>query len=244
VSRKKALENRPPGWVVAPLLALVLLGACRQVEKPAAGPQSAILKDAATEPSRPIPPAPPILEDFEGPSVLPLFPRLGDYRPETEDQERLPYWHAYLDHLNRTAGIVQVSVPLDKGGRVFSFRSVAGIDSVGFFSPLAVTPETTYRVSASVHTDLPEGGEAGIGILEFDEFLWVAEQYPRSLAAKHHIGAQPGLVLTGHHDWTPQSFTFTTGSNTRMVHLVFYREGTQDRTPVRIDDISIEKLTP
>lgn len=243
MSRRTSLDKRPAGWMLPPLLALVLLGACQQADKAVDAP-IAIQAPAPVAPGQPVPPAPPILEDFEGPPVLPLFPRLGDYRPENEDQERLPYWHAYLDHLQRSSGIVQVSVPLDKGGRVFSFRSVAGLDSVGFFSPLAVTPETTYRVSAHVHTALPEGGEAGIGVLEFDQFLWVAEQYPRSLATKHHTGTQPGLVLRGQHDWSAQSFTFTTGSRTRMVHLVFYREGTQDRTPVRIDDIRIEKLTP
>ena len=231
-------------WLVASFLTLVLLGACQQNDKPAdvlknAAESQGETTDAASAPDKPVPPSPPITEDFEGAPKLSLFPRLGDYRPEADDKQALPFWNAYLEHLERTSGVVQIPVPLGQGVRAFSFRSVAGLDSLGFFSPLAVEPETTYRVNARVKTELPEGGETGIGILEFDQFLWLGEQYPHSLAKQHQTGAQQGLRLTGHNDWEPQSFTFTTGPKTRMVHLVIFREGAQDRTPVLFDDISV-----
>lgn len=186
------------------------------------------------------PPAPPIFEDFEGEPRLSLFPRLGDYRPENDDEVALPFYRSYLQHVERTSGAVPLPAPVGRG-RVFSFRGVADIPSLSFFSPLAVEPGTTYRVSALVSTNLPKGGSAGIGILEFDEFLWIGEQYPKSLAEKHQTGAREGIRLSGRADWKSVSFTVTTGPKTRMVHLVFFREGTPDRTPVMVDDIRVEK---
>ncbi|BCR05574.1 hypothetical protein DESUT3_26430 [Desulfuromonas versatilis] len=231
------------------MLALLLLGACRQEDHPGEpGPRregTPVASSAyAPEPGQPVPPAPPLREDFEGQPRLSLFPRIGDYRPENEDEVGLPFWNSYIEHVVRTSGVVEVPIPLGQGGRAFSFRSVAGLDSLGFFSPLAVEPETAYRVSARFKTALPEGGETGIGILEFDEFLWIGEQYPRSLAEQRQTGVQEGLKLRGDNNWEPQSFTFVTGEKTRMVHLIFYREGSEDRAPVLVDEISIEKITP
>jgi hypothetical protein len=188
--------------------------------------------------SQPDPPAPPLLEDFESEPKLSLFPRIGDYRPEASDQLRLPFYNAYLEHLVRSAGVVE----LPGEGHAFRMRSVARLDSVGFFSPIAVQPDTAYRISACFKTELPEDGRAGIGILEFDQFLWVSEQYPRSLAERHQTGMQEGLEISGVHDWQPQSFEIITGINTRMIHLVFYREGTDHRAPVLFDDVKIVRI--
>lgn len=187
------------------------------------------------------PPGPPVFETFEAAPKLSLFPRIGDYRPEEDEGERLAYWRTYLQHLTKTSGVVAIPLPQAHAGKVFSLRSVAGLESLGYFAPLAVEPDTRYHLSVAVHADLPTGGSAGIGILEFDEFLWVGEQYTRTLASKHRVGAQKGLTLSGRHDWQQQTLTFTTGPRTRMIHLVLFREGTQDRKPVLFDDLRVEK---
>lgn len=179
-------------------------------------------------------PAPPLREDFEGEPQLSFFPRVGDFSPEETDKEGQSYWMTFIDHLMRTTGPIK-----GKNGTVFALRGIKSINSVGFFSPLAVNPETTYRVTFRFWGKLPEGGQSGIGILEFNEFLWVGEQYTRSLSEKHFQRSQIGTQLTGNHDGTTESFIFRTGPNTRMIHLVLFREGTPDRNPVIFDDIDI-----
>ncbi|WP_305042339.1 hypothetical protein [Geoalkalibacter sp.] len=186
------------------------------------------------------PPTPPLHESFDGVPRLSLFPRLGDYRPENDDEVALPFWNTYIEHLVKTSGPT-LRDPAT-GDRAWSFRGIRGIDSAGFFSPLAVEPSTSYRISFRLKADLPEGASAGLGILEYDRFLWIGEQYPQSLDEKHRTGDHPGLRLTGSHDWQEHGFTFTTGPETRMIHLVLFREGTPDRAPVKVDDIRVEKL--
>ncbi len=220
--------------ILTALTAAGLLAACQSegdhpVSKPTGPSRNAALQAPAK------PPSPPLFEDFEGAPKLSLFPRIGDYRPEKDDEVVLPFYDTYLEHLVRTAGVVG----RPDGGRAFLMRSVAKLESVGFFSPVAVEPNTRYRISARFKTDLPEGGRAGLGILEFDQFLWVAEQYPKSLVEQHQTAMQQGLELTGALDWQPQSFEITTGPRTRMIHLIFYREGIEDRSPVLLDDIEI-----
>ncbi len=227
----------------AALMALGALAACQQQEPSdnagKAGPAAS--GSAAVRDSRPRPPSPPIFEGFEGEPGLSLFPRIGTYRPENNDEIGLPFWNAYVEHVKRTSGVVSLPVPLGQGGRAFSFRGVAGLDSLGFFSPLAVEPDTTYRIKATFKVDLPDEGTAGIGILEFDEFLWMAEQYPESLTRQHLTGTHPGLRLSGRLDWESRAFTFTTGPRTAMIHLVFFREGRPDRGAVIFDEVSVEK---
>jgi hypothetical protein len=179
-------------------------------------------------------PFPPVREDFEGSPQLSLFPRVGDFAPEESDKEGEALWATFIDHL------LTISGP-DKGdsGTRFAIRSLANFNSVGFFSPLAVKPETGYRVSFRAWTKLPEGGVAGAGILEFDEFLWIGDQFPRSLSEKHFQRAQSGVQLTGEHEGLKQTFTFRSGPKTRMIHLVFFLEGAHFREPLVIDDIEI-----
>lgn len=194
-------------------------------------------KAALQEPARP--PAPPVIESFEGVPQLSLFARLGDYRPEDDDSVALPFWRTYLEHLVKISGVAVV----DGGGqRAFALRTIKGLDSVGFFSPLAVTPSTGYQVSFRIRRNLPEGGTAGIGILEYDEFLWLGEQYPQSLDEQHRRGRHAGVTLDGSGDWTEQTFRFTTGPDTAMIHLILFREGTPSREPVFFDDIRIQRL--
>ncbi len=186
----------------------------------------------------PVPPAPPLKEDFQGRPQMSLFPRVGAYRPELADEQELQIWSTFIDHLVRTSG------PLKPGGEddpniAFSFRAIKGIDSIGYFSPIAVEPGTEYRVSADLTTDLAEGASAGIGILEFNEFKWIGEQYPESLATVTQTGTQQLAKLTGQHTGEHLSTNVTTGRQTRMIHLLFFRDGTHDRNPVIIDNLEI-----
>jgi hypothetical protein len=195
--------------------------------------------DGASE--RPEPPRPPLFEDFQGQPQMSLFPRAGAYRPELEDNRGLQFWRTYIDHLLRTSGPVKV----DQAGQenlVFGFRAIKGIDSVGFFSPIAVHPSTRYEVRASVSCDLAPGATAGIGLLEFDKFQWLGEQFPESLSKKTQIGSRIGVSLQGKVEKQPQTFSFTTGPETEMIHLVFFRDGEHDRNMVAIDNISIKQL--
>lgn len=228
-------------WILCALLLSSLTSGCEQANTTtaAAEPPS---HPAASSPAKEQRPTPPIHEDFEGPPRLSLFPRIGDFRPAEEEVERLAFWKTYLLHLTKTSGLLETPAPQQQAGRVFALRSVAGLDSIGFFAPLDVLPQRNYQVSLQVKTELPENGIFGIGVLEFDRFLWVGEQYTQALVQEHQTGVQPGLELRGQHPWKQHQFRFTTGPNTGMVHLVFFREGTADRRPVLFDDIRIELL--
>ena len=181
-------------------------------------------------------PTPPIREDFEGAPKLSLFPRVGDFSPEVEDQQGTGIWMSYIDHLLRTSGPIKGA-----NGTAFAIRSIKTVNSTGFFSPLAVTPDTTYRVSFRIWTDLPKGSFGGAGILEFNEFLMIDEQFPKSLSDKHFLRSQPGVQVTGKTSGETRAFAFRTGANTRMIHLVFFREGAATKEPMVIDDIEIRK---
>jgi len=184
-----------------------------------------------------IPPQPPIYEDFQGQPQLSLFPRAGDFRP-ADDSDKLPFWKTFIEHLVKVTGVVVDQTSED---RAWVFRGINTIDSVGFFSPLAVTPLTTYEVSFRITTDLAEGASAGIGIIEFDEFLWIADQFTEEIHNKHAIGAKDGKRLNGVNQRSEQTFTFTTSPMTKMIHLVLFREGTHDRNNVVFDEIRIEE---
>ena len=189
-----------------------------------------------------MPPTPPIFEDFQGAPQLSLFPRAGAYRPANDDEQGLQFWNTYIDHLMRTSGPTKTGGEADNN-IAFGFRAIKGLDSVGVFSPIAVNPGTTYEVSARLTGNLAEGATAGIGLLEFNEFLWLGEQYPEALVKKHQIGRQLLSTATSAMDGLEQKATFTTNPKTHMIHLIFYRDGTQDRNPVLIDDIGIKEVS-
>ncbi len=180
------------------------------------------------------PPAPPILEDFQGAPKLSLFPRVGDFQPPPDD-ERHPYWRTFIDHLVKVTGVAENA----DGSRGWVFRSINSIDSAGYFSPLAVEPNKSYQVSFNLSAELPEGASAGVGILEFDDFLWIGEQYTEETFKQHFRGVHEGKRLTGEVRGR-QSFTFTTGPQTKMIHLVLFREGAHDRNSLMFDDIEIK----
>ena len=181
------------------------------------------------------PPTPPIKEDFQDQPKLSLFPRVGDYQPPV-DSERHPYWRTFIDHLVKVTGVAENQ---EDGSRGWVFRSINSIDSLGYFAPLAVEPDTTYTVSFKLNAELPEGASAGIGVLEFNEFLWIGEQYTEETFKEHYRGVHEGKRLTGKPSGI-QSFSFTTGPETRMIHLVLFRDGTHDRNALMFDDIEIK----
>ena len=223
------------------LFALPLFSGCQKEDQRETPAPASTVSEKDPEPSAPTPPAPPVHETFDGAPQLSLFARLGDYRPEEQDERTLPYWRTYQEHLVKTAGVV---VTDESGNRAYSFRSIKGIDSVGFFSPIAVKPDTRYQVSFRAKGELPEGASAGIGVLEFNRFLWVGEQFPRSLDEEHRTGQVDGVTFGGTQDWQQHSFTFTTRPETGMIHLVLHREGTPSREPVLFDDIRVEPTSP
>lgn len=195
-----------------------------------------LLTGPTTRPE-PVPPRPPILETFQGSPQLSLFPRLGDFRPEAAE-DRLPFWQTYREHLLKTSGVVKTD-PVS-GNQAFSFRGIKGIDSIGHFTPLAVEPKQTYRVGLKLKAELPEGASTGVGLIEYRQFLWVGEQYPESLHQQFFVGNQELLRISHTDDWQDFQLSFTTGPETRMIHLVFFREGpSSDRQPVLVDNISV-----
>lgn len=125
------------------------------------------------------------------------------------------------------------------GQRGWVFRSINTVDSLGYFAPLAVEPGKRYQVSFELAAELPEGASAGIGVLEFDEFLWVGEQYPETLYQEHYRGVHEGKRLSGKISGRHE-FSFTTGPETQMIHLVLFRDGTHDRNSLMFDNIHIE----
>jgi hypothetical protein len=185
------------------------------------------------------PPRPPIFEDFQGSPQLSLFPRIGDFRP-VDDSDRLPYWNTFIEHLVK---VTRVAEDKETGRRGWAFRSIKSIDSVGYFSPVAVEPQSSYEVSFTLSAELEEGASAGLGILEFNEFLWVAHQYTEETFNQHYRGIHEGkrLTETGTGEYT---IHFTTGPETHMIHIVLFREGTHDRNSLMFDNIRIEQGEP
>ena len=226
------------------LCLLVLLAAgCQQETPPQAQQTETAKKDQAATSNaeesveQPVPPRPPLFEDFQGEPQLTLFPRAGDFRP-ADDSDNLPYWATFIEHLVQVSGLAEEKTT---GNRAWRFRSINTIDSVAFFSPIAVDPQTTYQVSFTLMGTLPEEASAGAGILEFNEFLWVGEQYTEEIFQKHFRSSREGVRLSGTMEGT-QSFTFTTGADSRMVHLILFREGPHDRNSVMFDNIRIEAI--
>lgn len=216
---------------------IFLLSGCEEPTPPA--PPGGTMTAASTAADEaPETPTPPLYETFEKEPQLSLFPRVGDFQPPRGD-ERHPFWETFIDHLTRTSGLSRS--PDEPPNHAWSFRSINTIDSAAFFAPVAVEPQTGYTVSFRMQTDLPEGASAGGGILEFDQFLWVGEQFTEE-TQQEHLSAPPtvGVTLEGKHSLDElQQFTITTGPQTRMLHLVFFREGEHSRQTVLLDDISI-----
>ena len=189
---------------------------------------------AGTEPVDKQPPQPPLREDFQGEPKLPLFPRVGNFQPPPGGERHLK-WRSSINHLVKATGVAEDAAD---GSRGWVFRSIKSIDSLGYFSPVAVEPNKIYQVSFKLIADLPAAASAGMGILEFDEFLWIGEQYTEETYIKHFLEGHEGRRLTGKGHGI-QAFAFTTGPETRMVHLVLFRDGTHDLNSLMFDDIEI-----
>jgi hypothetical protein len=180
------------------------------------------------------PPQPPLREDFQGEPKLPFFPRVGDFQPPRDSQHH-PRWRALINQLVKVTGVAENAAD---GSRGWVFRSIDSSGSLGYFSPVAVEPDRIYQVTFKLIANLPPGASAGISILEFDEFLWIGEQYTEETYEKHFSGKREGRRLTGKGHGI-QTFAFSTGPETRMVHLVLFRAGTHDGNSLMFDDIEI-----
>jgi len=180
------------------------------------------------------PPGPPLLENFQEAPQLRLFPWVGEFRPATSDDQHTD-WQTLIDQLVNGTRIAEDQAT---GNRAWAFRGIEASISSGYFSPLRVEPKTTYQVTFKLSADLQKGSAAGIRIIAFDEFLWIGEQYTAEQYRTHYRGDHGGKRLTGQVSGL-QSITFTTGPDTRMVHLVLFREGTHDVSSSMFDDIQI-----
>lgn len=208
-----------------------------QTEPPAkvAGPvaEPAPEQTAQATPERQ-PPRPPLLESFQGEPQLFLFPRVGAFQPPP-GSEQFPSWQTAIDQLVKYTGVAENAAD---GSRAWVFRGISSTDSVGYFAPVAVEPGRIYQVTFKLTADLPAGASAGIDIVEFDEFLWIKDQYTAETHRRHVRGTHQGRRLTGKGHGM-QAFAFATGQETRMVHLVLYREGSYDDNSLMFDDIGI-----
>ena len=180
------------------------------------------------------PPRPPLRENFQAEPKLSFFPRVGAFQPP-RDSGRHPDWRTGINQLVKVTGVAENAAD---GSRGWVFRSINAIDSLGYFAPIAVEPDRIYQVTFKLIADLPAGASAGMSILEFDEFLWIAEQYTEETYNRHFQGVHEGRRLTGKGHGM-QAFVFATGPETRMVHLVMFREGTHDGNSLMFDDIEI-----
>ncbi len=202
----------------------------------------AVASQTESAPSKPQrqPPAPPLFEDFEGQPKISLFPRVAQVRP-AEGDEIYPFWRTYIEHLQRLTGLVSFGSE-EARQHAFGFRGLKSLDSVGYFAPLAVQPNQGYRVSARIRCQLPDRARTGIGIQEFDQFLWIGDQFDAEQEKKHLLGSKVGISLEGAHDWENVAFEFTTGPKTGMIHLILFLDGPADRVPVLFDDLRIEPI--
>lgn len=213
--------------------------ACKPEEKAAPQP-AAVVRDSATKApeTEPTPPGVPVTETFEREPQLSLFARVASFRPADDDSEGLGFWTTYIDHIQRTSGMRPKSGRDNSNG--WTIHGIKGLSSVAFFAPLAVKPTTRYHVSFDFKGELPKGASAGIGVLEFKEFLWIGEQFTEELSKKYQSGAFPGITVKNKNDWQSYSFDFTTSPQAGMVHLILYRDGNMDREkPVFFDNIAM-----
>jgi spermidine synthase len=182
-----------------------------------------------------------ITETFDhGKQRLSLFPRLGSHRPENEEGKDLAVWSANMEQFASSSGIRDGAGI--EGSRGLLVKSIAGAGSSAYFAPLAVRPSTVYSVSFAVKSGTEGGGEAGVGLQEFIKFLPTGEQPTGSVIRKFLIGGKDEVRLKGSRNWETHSFSFRTTPRTRMVHLVFYREGKHDHNPVVFDNLRISEI--
>lgn len=232
---------RPFATAVIILLLSLSCFACKSEEKAAPQPPAARETETKMPETEPTPPGVPVTETFEREPQLNLFARVASFRPADSDREGLGFWTTYIDHVQRTSGMRPQSGRDNSNGWVV--HGIKGMTSVAFFAPLAVKPATRYHVSFDFKGELPKEASAGIGVLEFKEFLWIGEQFTEELSKEYQSGAFPGAAVKSKGDWQNYSFDFTTSSQAGMVHLILYRDGNMDREkPVFFDNIAITEI--
>lgn len=248
---------RPHVTVMLFLLLCLSLCACRsEKEGPASpavvspqqnsSPPSAMPASNAGTPTpsnEPTPPGIPVTETFDREPQLNLFPRVAAYRPADDDSKGLSFWNSYLEHVLRTSGMRPGSGRNRSNGWVL--HGISGLDSISFFAPLKVNPSAHYKVTFDFKGEIPKGGSAGIGVLEFKEFLWVDEQFTEAMCKEFQTGAYPGKMIQTGGEWKTYTFDFTVSPQAGMIHLIFYRDGVMQREkPVVFDNISVTEIKP
>jgi hypothetical protein len=181
------------------------------------------------------PPGPPLLENFQAAPQLRLFPWVGDFRPAIADGQQTR-WQTLIKQLIRGTSIAEDQAT---GSRAWVFSGIEGNSSSGYFAPLRVEPQTTYQVSFKLTADLQKDSTVGIRIIEFDEFLWIGEQYTEEQYKAHYQGDHKGKCLTGKAKGQ-QSIIFTTGADTHMIHLVLFQKETTAGDRIMFDDIQVK----
>ena len=185
----------------------------------------------------PEPPSPPLFESFDSEPRLSLFPRVARFRPESDHPEEFAVWSQLIDHLSRLGGARPGTGTAGSTG--FSVRALQELESVGFFSPLEVEPSTKYTLEFDIRGVLPEGGKAGAGILEFEQFRWIPAQYTETEMKEGFLRDLQLAEFAGAETWRHYKLSFETSPLTGMIHIVFYREGTTNRDSLYFDNISI-----
>jgi hypothetical protein len=184
-----------------------------------------------------------IVETFDGKQQqLLLLPGAGGYRPADNDDKNRLLWTASIAYLTRISGLLEDS---GRGGsRALGLRNLQGVpvSSVSYFAPVAAKASATYRVDFWLRSEMNRGGEGGVGVLEFDVFRLEENQFTRSFNDQHLLRARDQVRIKGPTQWTNHSFSFETTPETKMFHLLFYREGSSDGDAVVFDDVVIEEI--
>ncbi|MGW8311880.1 MAG: hypothetical protein ACWGOL_01465 [Desulfuromonadales bacterium] len=191
-------------------------------------------KPSPLPPTDRTPPGPPLLENFQAAPQLRLFPWVGDFRPAIVDQQQT-HWQTLIKQLVKGTSIAEDQAT---GSRAWVFSGIEGNMSSGYFAPLRVEPQTSYQVSFKLTADLQKDSTAGIRIIEFDEFLWIGEQYTEEQYRSRYQGSHKGKRLTGKVNGQ-QSIIFTTGADTHMIHLVLFQAETHAGDRIMFDDIQV-----
>jgi hypothetical protein len=121
-------------------------------------------------------------------------------------------------------------------------NGIKGLSSVGYSTPIIVEPSRNYRVEFWMKSGMGNDEEGGVGYLEYDTLIPTRQQLTQVENARHIVGGEDSVRIKGEHGWKKFTFDFTTGPESEMVHVFFYREGDPGPGPLIFDDISIRVI--
>lgn len=181
------------------------------------------------------------IETFDGEPLLPLFARIGNYRPagsQSGYDNDLLRWSASFGYFQRVAGIKK-SIGRE-GSRGMTVRGIPGVGSTAYFSPLPIDPSATYTVELWAKSDATEQSVWGVGWFEFDRFTTESKQPSKAFIDEHLVLGKNMIRMKGAKEWEKYSFSLTPSEESMMGHLLFYWEGAPDGKSVVFDNIKIE----